>query len=182
MSDPRIYIAGPDIYHPQSLEIAETKKNICERYGLEGVVATDFLAGVQFVGKAADAAPLFRERLKIIQGCDALIADMTPFRGPSMDPATAFEMGAMVGLGKPVAGYTLDPTPYADRMARFHAEIDESLMRVGPRLVGPNGFTIEDFTLPEAVTIAGAAMSRGTPITQDFEAAVRWVRRVILDS
>lgn len=181
MNDPRIYIAGPDIYHPQGLEIAETKKSICARYGLEGVVATDFLAGVQFAGKAADAAPLFRERLKIIQGCDALIADMTPFRGPGMDAGAAFEMGAMVGLGKPVVGYTLDPTLYADRMARFHAQIDETLTRVGPKLVGPNGFVIEDFALPDAATIAGAALARGAPIAQDFEAAVRWVRRIARD-
>lgn len=181
MSDPRIYIAGPDIYHPQGLEIAETKKAICARYGLEGVVATDFLAGVQFVGKPTDAAGLFRERMKIIQGCDALVADMTPFRGPTMDPATAFEMGAMAALGKPVAGYTLDPLPYAERMARFHDELDETLTRVGPRLVNPAGAVIEDFGLPEAVTIAGAALAGGTPISQDFETALRWVRRQLND-
>ena len=177
MNDPRIYIAGPDIYHPQGLEIAETKKAICARYGLEGVAPTDFLAGVQFVGKPADAAALHRERLKIVQECDALVADMTPFRGPGMDPATAFEMGIMAALGKPVAGYTLDPAPYAERMARYHAEVEEALTRVGPRLVNPAGSVIEDFGLPEATIIAGAAM----PIAQDFESAVRWVRRKLAD-
>lgn len=181
MSEPRIYIAGPDIYHPQGLEIAETKKALCERYGLDGVVATDFLAGVQFVGKAGDAAGLFRERLKIIQGCDALVADITPFRGPGMDPATAFEMGAMAALGKPVVAYTLDATPYAERMARFHAELDETLTRVGPRLVNPAGAVIEDFGLPEATIITGAALAGGTPIAADFEAALRWVRRSLND-
>jgi nucleoside 2-deoxyribosyltransferase len=178
MSDPRIYIAGPDIYHPQNLEIAESKKSICARYGLDAVLATDFLAGVQFVGKAADAAPLFRERLKIIRGCDALIADMTPFRGPGMDPACALEMGIMAGLDRPVVGYTLDPTPYADRMSRLHVEIDESLTRVGPRLVAPSGMVIEDFSLPDAVMTAGAALARGVPIAPDFESAVRWARRL----
>jgi nucleoside 2-deoxyribosyltransferase len=163
------------------LEIAETKKAICARYGLEGVVATDFLAGVQFAGKPADAAALFRERLKVVQGCDALVADLSPFRGPGMDAATAFEMGAMAALGKPVTGYTLDPAPYAERMARYHAEIDETLMRVGPRLVNPAGAVIEDFNLPEAVLIAGAALSGGTPIAPDFEAALRWVRRLLND-
>jgi nucleoside 2-deoxyribosyltransferase len=181
MSDPRIYIAGSDVYHPQGLEIAEAKKSICARYGLEGVAATDFLAGVQFVGKSGDAPGLFRERLKIIQGCDALVADITPFRGPSMDPATAFEIGAMAALGKPVAAYTLDRTPYAERMARYHAELDEALTPVGPRLVNPAGSVIEDFGLPEAVIIAGAALDRGTPIAQDFEGALRWVRRQLND-
>jgi nucleoside 2-deoxyribosyltransferase len=136
---------------------------------------------VQFVGKPSDAPGLFRDRLKIVTSCDALVADLTPFRGPAMDPSTAFEMGVMAGLGKPIAAYTSDPTPYAERMARFHDELDEALTRVGPRLVNPAGAVIEDFGLPDAAVIAGAALAGGTPIAQDFETALRWVRRQLND-
>ena len=178
MSEPRIYLAGPDIYHPQGIELAEQKKQICARYGLEGVAPSDFLVGLQFAGRPAGAAQLYRERLKIIESCDALIADMTPFRGPGMDPATAFEMGVMAGLGKPVVGYTLDPTPYAERIQRLHDEIDAPVTHVGSKLVTPDGVAIEDFGVADAVIVAGAALARGAPIAGDFESAVRWARRL----
>jgi nucleoside 2-deoxyribosyltransferase len=181
MSDPRIYLAGPDIFHPQGLALAEQKKLICERYGLEGVAASDFLAGVQFAGKPAGAAQLYRERLKVIEGCDGLIADMTPFRGPAMDPATAFAMGVAAGYGKPVAGYTLDPRPYAERIERMQVEIGAPTLRVGSKLVTPDGTAIEDFGVAESVMVAGAALARGAPIATDFESAVRWIRRLLRD-
>jgi nucleoside 2-deoxyribosyltransferase len=179
VSDPRIYLAGPDIFHPQGLALAEQKKLICERYGLEGVASSDFLAGVQFTGKPAGAAPIYRERLKVIESCDGLIADMTPFRGPAMDPATAFVMGVMAGRGKPVVGYTLDPTPYAERIQGLQDRIDEPAVRVGTKLVSPDGTAIEDFGVADSVMIAGAALARGAPIASDFESAVRWVRRLV---
>ena len=40
-----------------------------------------------------------------IRGCQALVANLTPFRGPSADAGTVFEMGLMRGLGRPVFGY-----------------------------------------------------------------------------
>jgi nucleoside 2-deoxyribosyltransferase len=178
MSDPRIYLAGPDIYHPQGLQLAEQKKLVCARYGLEGVAPSDFLVGLQFVGKPAGAAQLHRERLKIIAGCDVLIADMTPFRGPGMDAATAFEMGAMAGLGKPVVGYTHNAMPYAERIERLQAELDAPVTRVGTKLVTPDGVAIEDFGVADAVIVAGAALAHGAPIAGDFESAVRWARRI----
>jgi nucleoside 2-deoxyribosyltransferase len=87
----------------------------------------------------------------------------------------------MAALGRPVCAYTLERTPYAERMGRYHAELDEALTRVGPRLVSPTGSVIEDFGLPEAVVISGAVLDGGTPIAEDFEGALRWVRRQLND-
>ena len=41
-----------------------------------------------------------------MRSCDLLIANLTPFRGVSMDSGTAFEVGFMRALGRPVLGYT----------------------------------------------------------------------------
>ena len=43
---------------------------------------------------------------------------MTPFRGPSIDPGTAYEMGFMRALKRPVLGYRNDPRDYITRI--FH--------------------------------------------------------------
>jgi nucleoside 2-deoxyribosyltransferase len=182
MSDPRIYLVGPDLYHPQGLALAEQKKLLCERYGLEGVAPSDFLAGVQFAGKPAGAAPIYRERVRVMEGCDGLIADMTPFRGPAMDPATAFAMGVMAARGKPVVGYTRDPATYAERIGRLQDEIEAPLVRLGPKLVTPDGTAVEDFGVADAVMVAGAALAGGAPISNDFESAVRWIRRLLRDA
>ena len=42
----------------------------------------------------------------LMRSCDLLIANLTPFRGVSMDAGTAFEVGFMRALGQPVLGYT----------------------------------------------------------------------------
>ncbi len=55
--------------------------------------------------------------MAMIRSCDALVANMTPFRGPSMDPGTAYEMGAAAALGKLVVGYTLDARSYVERVS-----------------------------------------------------------------
>jgi len=43
---------------------------------------------------------------RMIDECDAVIANIEPFRGPHMDPGTAFEIGYAVAKGKPVYCYT----------------------------------------------------------------------------
>ena len=54
-----------------------------------------------------------RER---IASADLLVANLSPFRGPSADPGTVFEMGYAAGRGLPVLAYTTDPRVLADRV------------------------------------------------------------------
>jgi nucleoside 2-deoxyribosyltransferase len=42
----------------------------------------------------------------MMRTCDLAIANCTPFRGVSMDSGTAYEIGFMRALGRPVLGYT----------------------------------------------------------------------------
>ena len=44
-----------------------------------------------------------------MRSCDAAVANLTPFRGVSADAGTAFEVGFMRALGRPVLGYTNTP-------------------------------------------------------------------------
>ena len=50
---------------------------------------------------------------------DAIIANLTPFRGPGADAGTVYELGYMAGRGKFCLGYSNDPAPYADRVRGF---------------------------------------------------------------
>lgn len=51
---------------------------------------------------------------QLIRSCDAVIANMTPFRGPSADVGTAYEMGFAAALGLTVCAYS-------NTTERFHA-------------------------------------------------------------
>ena len=55
--------------------------------------------------------------------CDLLIANLTPFRGVSTDAGTAFEVGFMRALGRPVLGYTNTIADYRERTERIGAPL-----------------------------------------------------------
>ena len=67
-------------------------------------------------GSLAQASFIRSANMSLIQSCDAIIANMTPFRGPSMDVGTAYEMGAGAALGKVVVGYTSDGRSYVEKV------------------------------------------------------------------
>ena len=56
-----------------------------------------------------------------IRSADALIANLTPFRGSSADVSTAYELGFMRALGRPVFGYSTTAVPFTQRSRDFAA-------------------------------------------------------------
>ncbi len=79
-----------------------------------------------------------------MDAADAIIANLTPFRGHGADPGTVYELGYMAGRGKLCFGYSNDPTNYADRVSRSAA-----VTAIGERLVDAEGLTVEDFGLSD---------------------------------
>ena len=55
----------------------------------------------------------------LMRGCDLMIVNLTPFRGPSADVGSAYEMGFMRALGRPIFAYSNDARPFAERVADF---------------------------------------------------------------
>jgi nucleoside 2-deoxyribosyltransferase len=122
----RVYLAGPDVFFPNAVEIGQAKKDICAQFGFEGVYPLDAdFSRLPESGNAADTGYMsFALMVELMDTCDLVIANMTPFRGPSMDVGTAVEIGYMHGRGKPVFGYTNVVADYADRVEpdRFFVE------------------------------------------------------------
>jgi nucleoside 2-deoxyribosyltransferase len=170
-----VYLAGPDVFLPDPAQRFERLKRICASHGLIGVSPLDALAG----GDPADWATL-PEAMRIarrneahIARCDIMIANLTPFRGPSADVGTAFEIGFMRALGRPIHGWTNDPRPFALRSRLFAGATADGWRDADDMLV-------EDFALPNAVMvdnlmIAGAIAASGGHITSaDPGPAARW--------
>jgi nucleoside 2-deoxyribosyltransferase len=134
--DPRVYLAGPDVFLPDAVAQGERKKAICRAHGLDGRYPLDVAPPSSGVEPRARARALFAAMIRLMDECDAGIANLTPFRGPSMDVGTAVEIGYLHGRGKRVFGYTNDPRDYAGRVAA-------------------DGLLVEDFGLCDNLMIEG---------------------------
>jgi nucleoside 2-deoxyribosyltransferase len=147
----RIYLAGPEVFLPDAAAIGAAKKAICARHGVTGVFPLDPPAPMP--SGPPDWRRIFAANEMHIQGCDALVANLTPFRGVGADPGTVYELGFMRGLGRAVHGYTHDPRPHRERVpgARFDGAVwrDEE------------GLEVEEFGLAENLMIEGAIAACG---------------------
>lgn len=114
----RLYLAGPDVFRPDAKAIAARKKALCAHYGFEGLdpIDQDAPAGLS---PAETASAIFRANSALMRRADGIVADLSPFRGPSADPGTVFELGFMAGLGKPAFGYSISAEPFLQRTAAF---------------------------------------------------------------
>ena len=135
----KIYLAGPDVFLPDAVEIGRRKVELCARHRLIGLYPLD-----NEVDRAAEDASLqiFRGNEAMMIEADAIIANLTPFRGPGADPGTVYELGYMAGRAKLCLGYSNDPSSYASRVAEFIAVTSRD-----GRLVDALGLTVEDFGL-----------------------------------
>src|ERR1700728_4816120 len=111
-----VYLAGPDVFLPDAVEIGRRKVELCRRHGLTGLYPLD-----NDIDLAAQDASLriFRGNETMMLEADAIIANLTPFRGPGADAGTVYELGYMAARGKFCLGYSNDPAIYADRVRRF---------------------------------------------------------------
>jgi nucleoside 2-deoxyribosyltransferase len=143
----RVYLSGPDVFFPNAIEIGQAKKEICTQFGLEGVypLDADFSSLLELKTPADMGYASFRLMVELMDSCDLVIANMTPFRGPSMDVGTAVEIGYMHGCGKPVFGYTNVVADYADRVV-------------------PDGFTVEPFGLIDNCMVEGPVHETGAVV------------------
>jgi nucleoside 2-deoxyribosyltransferase len=151
----RVYLAGPEVFLANAREIGARKRAICAHYGLVGVNPADE------EHESDPARPLPEQGIAISQameramrGCDAMIVNLTPFRGPSADVGSAYEMGYMRALDRPIFAYTNDARPFLDRVVEF---CGHTLRR---RPTGEHedsdGMAIESFGLHDNLMLAGA--------------------------
>ncbi len=136
-----VYLAGPDVFLPDALDIGRRKVELCTRHGLIGLYPLD-----NAIDRAAKDAALaiFRGNENMMIEADAVIANLTPFRGPGADAGTVYELGFMAGRGKLCLGYSNDPSSYADRVREF-----TDVNTHDARLVDAMGLTVEDFGLSD---------------------------------
>ena len=144
----KVYLAGPDVFMPDAVEIGRRKVGLCARYGLTGLFPLDNEVDL---GASDSSLQIFRGNEAMMNEADAIIANLTPFRGPSADAGTVYELGYMAGRGRLCLGYSNDPSPYADRVREF------TKVTLGDgSLKDAQGLTVEDFGLSDNLMIIRA--------------------------
>ena len=101
---PTVYLAGPEVFMANAVELGAAKVRICREHGLDAIFPFGPDPEGATVGEIGHR--IFERCVEFMDQCDVAIANMTPFRGVSMDVGTAIEMGYMLARGRPVFGYT----------------------------------------------------------------------------
>ena len=133
----KIYLAGPEVFLPNALEIGTSHKLLCQKYGYEGLFPLDNTISGNNPADVATAIRLANQTM--IYECDIVIANLSPFRGPEPDSGTVWEVGFAQGLNKQVLAYSTD--------LRILKEKTQSILNLGDASRDTTGMAIEDFGL-----------------------------------
>lgn len=149
----RLYLAGPDVFLPDAVEVGRRKVELCRAAGFDAVFPLDNAPPEGLSGADLGHA-IYRINHDLMLGCDAVLANLTPFRGPSADAGTLFELGVFVGAGKPVHGYSASARGFYERCCDWlglsaGAERDAE------------GYALERFDMADNLMIPGAIAAAG---------------------
>jgi nucleoside 2-deoxyribosyltransferase len=172
----RVYLAGPDVFFRDAEAWAEHRKAICAQHGLAAVSPLD-----PFAEEAAGWSDLpewqriaFRNEAHI-RGSNAVIANLTPLRGPSADTGTVYEVGFARALGRMVFGYTNCAAPFTQRSLDYARAHGGAIASPGRIWRDGDGLLIEQFRRFDNLMIEGGLIgSGGTLVLPENEPADRW--------
>jgi nucleoside 2-deoxyribosyltransferase len=147
MTAPRVYLAGPMVFYPAPEATFRRMKAIGRRHGLAGVSPFDNQMGLE--GIPPDRALLERivaADIALMDTLDGGLFCLDPFRrSTEMDPGTAFEIGYMRALKKPMAGWTSDPRDYPAKVRHhFQTTFGLCLTAAAPGATGGTSGTTRD--------------------------------------
>lgn len=151
----KIYLAGPDVFLPDAIEIGRRKREMCREFDFVGLFPLDS----DFPG-IPSGSDIFRANCALMREAEIGLFNLSPFRGPSADAGTVFELGLMQGLGKRVFGYRNTTLLYHQRVEQRAAGEDQ------------NGYAIEQFGLGDNLMIDCAILDSGGGISARAETSL----------
>jgi nucleoside 2-deoxyribosyltransferase len=151
----RIYIAGPDVFSLDWPVIAEYAQRACTSRGFiaELPIPAQPLTGdgITCQGTSDLARQIFDSCVSAIKLSDAVVANLTPFRGAEPDSGTVVECAIAYAMDKPVIGY-------AEYTTDLNAVLGAQKNSDGA-YIGKDNCLIEQFGLPFNLMVAGVCTS-----------------------
>ncbi len=168
-----VYLAGPDVFLPNAKQVGKRKVDLCTQHGFRGLFPLDNELDEPPGGPRAHGLAIYGGNVEMMRRADVILANLSPFRGPSADVGTVFEVGFFAGLGRPVFAYSNDSRGFAERTRdSFGLDATASVDKAGLSI---ERFDLQDnLMLPGAVTASGGSWvskeSKGTQKLAAFEA------------
>ena len=161
-----LYLSGPDLYLPEGSALIARKRGLCEDAGFAALTARDG-ERQEVEPSEAMARELYAGALANLRQADAVIANLSAWRGPGCEAASAFEAGFASALAKPVFAY-LNVADEED--ADYRGRV-EAMLGAAPDEAGVwrdvEGSAIEDFGLPESLMLWSEARRFYVIVTPD---------------
>jgi nucleoside 2-deoxyribosyltransferase len=154
----KVYLAGPEVFLANAREILDLKIALTREVGLLPVSPGDLeppeSANAWELGLAISGI-----NEQMMNSADAIIANLTPFRGIAADPGTSFELGYMCAQGKPAFAYTNVRADHVERTRRWYGG-KTSRDQLGLER-GADGIMIEDMGFVDNLMLHGSVVNRG---------------------
>jgi nucleoside 2-deoxyribosyltransferase len=179
------YLAGPDVFFPNARDIGRQKRAYLQTLGVIGHFPLDNEAPPDLLKNPAHAIRFIGDaNEKMMLDCcldgriGLILANMSPFHGPSMDVGTAFEVGFMSALSYKrnviIIGYTSDKRSFEERVAEEIYGGWINITHKGGIPHGPDGTMIEAFGGADNLMITNAIVRTGGDIFPTFEDAAQF--------
>jgi nucleoside 2-deoxyribosyltransferase len=154
----RVYLAGPEVFLPDARQQLDRKIALTRAAGLIPVAPGD-LAIPETPDKKQRGLAISGIDEQLMLSADAIIANLTPFRGLGADPGTCYELGFMCARGKPAYAYTNVTANHFSRIADHYG--GQITTDATGRQRGPDGLAIEDFEMVDNLMLHGGIERRG---------------------
>jgi len=184
------YLAGPDVFYPDAIEIGKVKKNALAEVGIRGHFPFDNeIPKEAFADKRTARNTIANANEQMMLDCckdgqvGIILANMTPYHGPSMDVGTGFEVGFMSALSHVkknviVIGYTDAKKNFMERVIDHFGGDKHITKQPGGQWVGPDGNTLEDFDAADNLMITHAIEKTGGRVCNSFNEAVQLAKEL----
>jgi nucleoside 2-deoxyribosyltransferase len=165
----KLYIAGPDVFEPDPINVGTRLKDLAHWYGFTPLYPMDNAVST------IDPNPsltIFQGNANMIRQADIVVANLNPFRGTEPDSGTVWEVGYALGLGKRVIGHIKSDQTM---LARVLASQGSSADTPGPYL-DTNGCSIENFGHPLNLMLMHSIEHL---VIGDFEIALQYLSQTM---
>lgn len=154
----KIYLAGPEVFLRDARQVLDAKAALARAYGFTPLCPGDLEIPPSDTRRGmGQAISAIDEHM--MNMADAIIANLTPFRGLAADTGTAFELGYMCAQGKRVYAYTNVADDHHQRLLAYYE--GNVLEGEDGRSRGPDGLSLENFDMADNLMLQGGIERRG---------------------
>ena len=140
MKEVKVYLAGPDVFYPNAIELGNEYIKIAKGKGLIGLFPLDNKVDINNINPDLS---IYKFNKELIDSADYIVANLNDFRGNEPDSGTVWEVAYAIGTGKKVVAYMTNTKAIVDRIKE-----KEKVTEKNGYIYDKNGLVIENFGNP----------------------------------